>query len=174
MGNIHLTNFIWNSSIFILGYIFQILISKKISHFIQWCINAWIWMNMKCFSFKKLHWKMASAKCLHFCWCFSVLCYQYCCFIKFLDLANLTHWGWDKMAAISQATFSNIFSWMKMFEFPLIFHWSLVLKVQLTISIGSVYNGLAPNRQQAIIWTNVGLVYRCICVTRPRWVRQIS
>ena len=31
---------------------------------------------------------------------------------------SLTHWGRDKMAAIFQ-TFSNAFSWMKMFEFGL-------------------------------------------------------
>ena len=45
----------------------------------------------------------------------------------------LTHWGRDKMAAISQTTLSNAFSWMKMFEFRLKFHWSLFLRVQLTI-----------------------------------------
>ena len=31
----------------------------------------------------------------------------------------LTHWGPDKMDAISQTTFSSAFSWMKMFEFHL-------------------------------------------------------
>ena len=36
--------------------------------------------------------------------------------------------------AISQTTFSNAFSWMKMFEFRLKFHWSLFPRVQLTIS----------------------------------------
>ena len=46
----------------------------------------------------------------------------------------LTHWGRDKMDAISQTTFSNAFSWMKMFECRLKFHWSLFLRVQLTIS----------------------------------------
>ena len=45
----------------------------------------------------------------------------------------LTHWGWDKMDAISQTTFWSAFSWMKMFEFLLQFHWSLFLRVQLTI-----------------------------------------
>ena len=45
----------------------------------------------------------------------------------------LTHWGRDKMAAIFQTTFSNPFSWMKMYEFRLRFHWSLFLRVQLTI-----------------------------------------
>ena len=44
----------------------------------------------------------------------------------------LTYWG-DKMAAIFQTTFSNGFSWMKIYEFWLTFHWSLFLWVQLTI-----------------------------------------
>ena len=37
------------------------------------------------------------------------------------------------MAAIFQTTFSNAFSWMKMFKFLLRFHWSLFPRVQLTI-----------------------------------------
>ena len=45
----------------------------------------------------------------------------------------LTHWGLDKMEAISQTTCSIAFSWMKMFEFRLKFHWSLFLRVPLTI-----------------------------------------
>ena len=45
----------------------------------------------------------------------------------------LTHWGQDKMAAISQTTSLNAFSWMKMYEFQLKFHWSLLLRAQLTI-----------------------------------------
>ena len=45
----------------------------------------------------------------------------------------LTHWGRDKMAAISQTTHSNPFSWMKIFEFRFKFHWSLFLGFQLTI-----------------------------------------
>ena len=45
----------------------------------------------------------------------------------------LTHWGRDKMAAISQTTLSIAFPWMKMLEFRLNFHWSLFLRVQLTI-----------------------------------------
>ena len=45
----------------------------------------------------------------------------------------LTHWGWDKMAAIFQPPFSSAFSSMKMYEFLLKFHWSLFLGVQLAI-----------------------------------------
>ena len=37
------------------------------------------------------------------------------------------------MADISQTTFSNAFSWMKMYEFRLRFHWRLLPRVQLTI-----------------------------------------
>ena len=46
---------------------------------------------------------------------------------------TLTHWGRDTMDAISQTTFANAFSWMKMFKFLLKFHWSLFLRAQLTI-----------------------------------------
>ena len=45
----------------------------------------------------------------------------------------LTHWGRDKMSAISQTTLSNAFSWLKMLEFRLKFQWSLFPRVQLTI-----------------------------------------
>ena len=47
---------------------------------------------------------------------------------------ELTHWDRDKMAANFQTTCSNAFSWMKMYEFRLRFHWSLFLRgVQSTI-----------------------------------------
>ena len=45
----------------------------------------------------------------------------------------LSHWGQDEMATILQTTLSNAFSWMKMLEFRLRFHWILFLRVQLTI-----------------------------------------
>ena len=77
---------------------------------------------------------------------------------------SLTHSGRDKMAAILQTTFWNAFSWMKMFDFPLKFHWILFYSWQY-VSIGSD-NVLAPKRQQVIIWTNDGLFYWHICVTR--------
>ena len=51
----------------------------------------------------------------------------------YIRARHLTHWGRDKMAAISQTMFSNAFSWMKMYEFRLKFHWSLFLRFQLTI-----------------------------------------
>ena len=45
----------------------------------------------------------------------------------------LTNWGRDEIDVISQTTFSNAFSWMKMNEFRLGFHWSLFLRFELTI-----------------------------------------
>ena len=39
----------------------------------------------------------------------------------------------DKMAAVSQTIFSDAFPWMKNFIFWLKFHWSLFLRVHLTI-----------------------------------------
>ena len=46
----------------------------------------------------------------------------------------ISHWGWDNMAAILHATRWSAFSWMKMLEFWLKFHWSLFLRFQLTIT----------------------------------------
>ena len=46
---------------------------------------------------------------------------------------ELTHWGRDKMASISQTIFLNVFSWLKMYEFRLRFDWSLFLRLQLTL-----------------------------------------
>ena len=53
--------------------------------------------------------------------------------ILMLLLCTLTHWGRDKMAAVSQTTHSSTFSSIKMLEILLIFHWSLFLRVKSTI-----------------------------------------
>ena len=53
--------------------------------------------------------------------------------IRKLTLSPLTHWGRDKMAAISQTALWNPFSWMKIFEFRLKFDWRLFLRFQLII-----------------------------------------
>ena len=42
-------------------------------------------------------------------------------------------WGQDKMATIFQTTYSNAFSWMKIYEFWFKCHWSLLPRVQLII-----------------------------------------
>ena len=51
----------------------------------------------------------------------------------FIIINTITHWGRDKIAAILKSTFWNTFSWMKIYEFWLVFHWSLFPRVQLTI-----------------------------------------
>ena len=77
-------------------------------------------------------------------------------------LLVLTHWGWDKMATISQTTFSNTFIWMKMFEFWLKFHWSLFLGVQLTIFQHWFRWWLGADQATSHYLNQWGIIYRCI------------
>ena len=92
----------------------------------------------------------------------------------FQDFFNtLRHW--DKMDTISQMTFSNAFSWKKMFEYRLKFQWSLFLRVQLTISQALV---------QIMAWRRPGdkplsepMMARLpmhICFTRPQWIKPFT
>ena len=67
----------------------------------------------------------------------------------------LTHWGWEKIAAISQRTFSNAFSWKYMHFI------SVSLKIVPKVSIHNIPafgsdNGSVLTRQQAINGTNDG------------------
>ena len=79
----------------------------------------------------------------------------------------LSHLPLDKMAAISQMVFSNAFLLMKNCVFWLKFRWRLFLRVQMTtIQHSGLGNGLAPNRRQAIIWTNVDPIHRSIYAAR--------
>ena len=94
-------------------------------------------IKMQNFSFKKMDLKMPSA----FCFCINESSGQL--YVGALEQSQwliyqgyndaLTHWGRDKMAAILQTTFSNAVSWMKVYEFRLIFHWGLFLRFKLTI-----------------------------------------
>ena len=54
--------------------------------------------------------------------------------VGFKFVVILTLLPLDKMAGVSQTTVSYAFSWMKIFVFRFKFHWSLLLRVQLTIS----------------------------------------
>ena len=79
------------------------------------------------------------------------------------------------MAAISQTTLSNTFSWMKVWLFRLKFHWSLFLRVQLIIS---------QHWFRLMAWRRPGdkplsepLTVRLpthICTTRPQWVKYVT
>ena len=59
------------------------------------------------------------------------------------------------MAAIFLKTISNAFSLMKIYEFQLKFHWSLFLRVQLTIS----QHGLAPSHCLNPYWLVYWYIY---------------
>ena len=49
------------------------------------------------------------------------------------NIANWTPWSRDEIDPISQTTFLNAFSWIKINELCLEFHWSLFLRFELTI-----------------------------------------
>ena len=60
------------------------------------------------------------------------------------------------MAAISQTTFSNAVSQMKILYFDYNFTERCLLGSKWQYVIIASGNGLSPNRRQAIIWTNDG------------------
>ena len=87
-----------------------------------------------------------------------------------IQLLCLSHWGWDKMAAILQNTFSNAFSWMKII-FWFKFHWDLFLRVKLTI-IQHWFRLWLGTEQPTSHYLNQlwpSLVMH-ICISRPQWV----
>ena len=86
---------------------------------------------------------------------------------------HLTHWGRDKMDAISQTTFSNAFPWMKIFEFRLKFHWSLFLRVQLTPALVQIMTWRRPGDKSLSEPMMFSLLTH-ICVTRPQWVKMCT
>ena len=71
-----------------------------------------------------------------------------------IRIGSLTHWARDKMDAISQTTFSSAFY----FEFEIRFRCNLSSGSDWQYGSIDSDNGLAPNRRQAIIWINDGLV----------------
>ena len=81
-------------------------------------------------------------------------------------LGNLS--PFEQMAAILQTIISNASSLMKIFESrkKKTFYWSLLQTVQLTRSRIGSDNGFAPNRWQAILWTNDDPVQRGIYAAR--------
>ena len=79
------------------------------------------------------------------------------------------------MAVIFQTTFSNAFSWMKMNEFRLRFHWSFVPKGQMN-NIPSLVQMMAwrrPGHKPLSEAMMVSLLTH-ICVTRPQWANCLS
>ena len=110
-------------------------------------------------------------------WVIKDTCFTYSDYLQHhtIDSMNvqLTHWGRAKMAAVSQTTLSNAFSWMKMLEFRLKFHWSLFLRV--------VFNNNSL-LVQIMAWRRSGdkllsepmmvSLLTHVCVTWPQWVNQ--
>ena len=87
---------------------------------------------------------------------------------------TVTHWGREKTAAISQTTFWNAFSWMKMYEFCIRFHWIVFPRIQLT-SIPTLVQIIAwrrPGDKQLSEPMMVSLLTH-ICITQPQWVKQM-
>ena len=86
----------------------------------------------------------------------------------------LTHWGRDKMDAISQTTFSYAFSWMKIFEFR-------IFEISLKFVPKDPMNNI-PSLVQIMAWRRPGdkpssepmmiSLPTHICVTRPQWVKR--
>ena len=85
-----------------------------------------------------IDWKSTLVQVVAWCWignkpaCGQILTYVIT-HMHITPINELTHWDWDKIAVIFQTTFSNAFSWMKIYEFHLSFHWSLFLRFQLMI-----------------------------------------
>ena len=78
------------------------------------------------------------------------------------------------MVDISQTTLSNAFSWMQIYEFWLIFHWSLFLMVQIN-NIPILVQIMAWRRPGDKPFTEPMRVRSPthICVTRPQWAIKI-
>ena len=83
---------------------------------------------------------------------------------------ELTHWGPEKMDAISQTTLSCAFCWMKILEFRLKCHWKLFPMN----NIPALVQIMAWHRQgdKALPEPMMVSLLTHICVTRPQWVNQ--
>ena len=85
----------------------------------------------------------------------------------FLKLQPINTLRLRKMDAIFQMTFSNVFLWMKMYDFRLRFHWCLFLRFQFTI-IQHWFRELLDAVQATSHHINQWwLVYWCIYIARP-------
>ena len=105
-------------------------------------------------------------------------CWQRC--MALLGQNKLTLWGWNKLAAIWQTTFSNAFSWTKMCECWLKFCWILSLRVQFTICQHWFRKWLAVNQVTSpylnqsrlsglVYWCRYTCIYIYKCIARPQF-----
>ena len=63
---------------------------------------------------------------------------------------GLSHWSREKMAAISQRTFSNAFSSTKIIVFWLQCHWNMFARVRFTVIQHGLFNRLFRRRSKKI------------------------
>ena len=91
-------------------------------------------------------------------------------FLVFRPPINLTHWGWDKMVAIFRTTFSNAFSWMKMYKFC--FRLSL-FPINNISALVQIMAWRRPGDELLSEPMMVSLLMH-ICVTPPQWFRALS
>ena len=73
-----------------------------------------------------------------------------------------SHLPLDKIAAILEDDILNAFSWMKHHTIPIRISLKFVPSSPIDNKPALVEVMASPNRQQAITWTNVGPVHRCI------------
>ena len=81
---------------------------------------------------------------------------------------TLTHWGWEPMAAISQTTVSNAFSWTKIpIKIPLKF----VLMGPIN-NIPALVQIMARHRPgyKPLSEPTMASLLKHICITQPQWV----
>ena len=88
---------------------------------------------------------------------------------------TLTHWGWYEMGTIFQKTFSNGFSWMKMYEFPLKISLKFVPKglINYIPALGQIMAWCQPDNKSLSEPMMVSSLTH-ICVTWPQWVNELS
>ena len=89
---------------------------------------------------------------------------------------RLTFWGRGTIAAISQTTFSNAFSWMKMYEFRFRFPWNVFPRFELNIHILALVQIIVWRRQGDKPLSGPMMVSLLMhtCVTRPQWVNRVN
>ena len=78
----------------------------------------------------------------------------------------LSHWGWDKIAAILQTEFSNKFS-----SILIQISFKIVFMVPSDSKLALLQIMACAEQQHVIIWTNDG--YFHWCVTRHQWVNTL-
>ena len=89
-----------------------------------------------------------------------------------MEVSGLTHWSRDEMNSISQTTFSNVFSSMKMCEFRLKISLKFVPKGAIN-KIPALFQIMAWRRpgDKPLSGTMLVSLLTHKCVTRPQWVK---